>query len=90
MSALSRCAPGVSSTGGSGRWNGDPAATPPETVKRLNEEVAKAIRLPEIASKLPDFGLEMLAGSPAEFAQSIARQLDRYGKLIKASGAKVD
>lgn len=67
-----------------------PAATPAETVRRLNDEIAKAIKLPEIANKLPDFGLEVIAGSQADFARSISRQLERYGKLVKASGAKVD
>lgn len=67
-----------------------PVATPADTVRRLNEEVAKAIKTPDIAGKLPDFGLEVIAGSSAQFAQSISRQLERYGKLIKASGAKVD
>lgn len=67
-----------------------PAATPSETVRRLNDEVGKAIRIPEIANKLPDFGLELIAGTPAEFAQSIARQIERYARLVKASGAKVD
>lgn len=67
-----------------------PAGTPPETIRRLNEETAKALRHPEISSKLPDFALELIAGTPEQFALSINRQLDRFGKLVKASGAKVD
>lgn len=67
-----------------------PAGTPAETVRRLNAEFVKALRAPDIADKLVDTGLEVIAGSPEQFAQSISRQRDSYGELVKASGAKVD
>jgi len=67
-----------------------PAATPPETVRRLNEAAAKALRSPDVAGKAADIGLEMIAGTPEAFAQSIQRQRDNYGRIVKISGAKAD
>lgn len=67
-----------------------PAGTPAETVRRLNEAAAKALRRPEVEGKANDIGLEMIAGTPEEFAQSIQRQRDNYGRIVKLSGAKAD
>jgi tripartite-type tricarboxylate transporter receptor subunit TctC len=67
-----------------------PAGTPADTVRRLNDAAARALRAPEVSGKLSNAGLEVIAGSPQEFEQSIRRQLDAYAQLVKASGAKVD
>jgi tripartite-type tricarboxylate transporter receptor subunit TctC len=67
-----------------------PAGTPADTVRRLNEAAAKALRNPEVAGKAADLGLEVIAGTPEQFAQSMLRQREAYGKLVKVSGAKAD
>ena len=67
-----------------------PAGTPAETVRRLNEAAAKALRSPDVAGKAADIGLEMIAGTPEAFAQSIQRQRENYGRIVKISGAKAD
>lgn len=67
-----------------------PAGTTADMTRRLNEAIGKGLREPDVSSKLLAAGLEVIAGSPAQFAQSIQRQLDSYGKLVRASGAKVD
>ena len=67
-----------------------PAGTTAETVRRLNEAAAKALRSPDVAGKAADIGLEMIAGTPDAFAQSIQRQRDNYGRIVRSSGAKVD
>ena len=67
-----------------------PAGTPDATVRRLNEATAKALKNPDVAGKASDIGLEMIAGTPQQFAQSIARQREAYGRVVKASGAKAE
>lgn len=67
-----------------------PAGTPQETVQRVNQAAARAVRAPEVASKLADLGLEVIGGTPEEFARSMQRQRESYGRLVRVSGAKVD
>jgi tripartite-type tricarboxylate transporter receptor subunit TctC len=67
-----------------------PAGTPAETVRRLNAATAKALRLPDVTGKGTDIGLEMIAGTPEAFAQSIQRQRESYGNVVRISGAKAD
>ncbi len=67
-----------------------PAGTPPSTVRQLNEAGARAVRIPEVTAKLADLGLEVIGSTPEEFARSIARQREAYGRLVKVSGAKAD
>jgi len=67
-----------------------PAGTPAETVRRLNEALAKTLRSPDVAGKAADIGLEMIAGTPEAFAQSIQRQRENYGRIVRISGAKAD
>lgn len=66
------------------------AGTPADTVRKLNDAAARALREPDVSSKLNGAGLQVIAGTPAEFEQSIRRQLEDYAKIVKASGAKVD
>jgi len=67
-----------------------PAGTPPDTVRRLNDAAARALRTPEVSGKLSNAGLEVIGGTPQQFEQSIRAQLEAYAQLVKASGAKVD
>jgi tripartite-type tricarboxylate transporter receptor subunit TctC len=63
-----------------------PAATPPEIVERLNEEVNRALRLPEVAEKLTAAGLIVVTES-AEFFNSVMRSdFTKYGKLVHDIG----
>lgn len=67
-----------------------PAGTPSDTVRRLNEATVKALKNPDVAGKATEIGLEIIAGTPQQFAQSIARQREAYGRVVKASGAKAE
>jgi tripartite-type tricarboxylate transporter receptor subunit TctC len=67
-----------------------PAGTPPDVVRRLNEATAKALRSPEVANKASEIGLEMIAGTPEQLAQSMLRQREQYARVVKVSGAKAD
>jgi tripartite-type tricarboxylate transporter receptor subunit TctC len=73
-------------------WQGlvVPAATPPATVARLNKALLAALESDAVKSRFQALGLEALPGSPQAMASYTAAERDRWGKLIRASGIKLD
>lgn len=64
-----------------------PANAPNDVVMRLNAEVNKILRNPEIAGKLTAMGANALGGTSQEFARFAASELKRYEKIVRDSGA---
>ncbi len=73
-------------------WTGMlvPAGTPRVIVARLNAEVVKALQSPDVRSKIEEAGAEAVGDTPAAFGAYIRSELDRWGKLVRATGAKAD
>ena len=67
-----------------------PAGTPPELVKRLSAEVGKALAAADLREKWLASGAEPAASTPEEFRAFIGRELPKYARIVKESGAKVD
>ena len=67
-----------------------PAGTSPEIVNRLQQEVAKALKVPAINEKLVAQGAIPSGNTPAEFARHIDAEHRKWAQVVKASGAKVD
>lgn len=67
-----------------------PAKTPPEILKRMNEELNRVLRLPDIAKRLDAQGIDVLGGSPEAARVFIERQMDIWGKVVKDNGIKAD
>lgn len=67
-----------------------PAATPPTVVTKLNAEITKAMNSREMKEALAAVGGDLIAGSPQQFAAFIHDETDKWGKLVKDSGAKID
>jgi tripartite-type tricarboxylate transporter receptor subunit TctC len=67
-----------------------PAGTPKEVVARLNAEVLRVFRLPEVADKLKGLGLEPWLSTPDELAAYQAREITKWAKVVKESGARAD
>jgi tripartite-type tricarboxylate transporter receptor subunit TctC len=67
-----------------------PAGTSPAIVSRINEEVVKALRTPEVIGRLANLGLEPVGSSPAEFAGFVQRELAKWAKIARESGARVE
>jgi tripartite-type tricarboxylate transporter receptor subunit TctC len=67
-----------------------PAKTPPEVVQRLNREIVRALNDPQVREALHKQGVEPTPSTPAELASTIARELDTWGKVVKASGMKAE
>ena len=67
-----------------------PAKTPPDVLKRMNEEVNKALKNPEIAKKLSAQGIDIVGGSPESARVFIDKQIDIWAKVVKDNGIKAD
>jgi len=73
-------------------WNGvlAPAGTSKEIIARLNTEIVRILSLPDIRERLSSQGADPVGGTPAEFAALIRSEIQKWAKVIKDSGAKVD
>ena len=73
-------------------WQGIvvPAGTPPAIIEKLNAEVRKALKHPEVVEKLAAQGTDILGSTPQEYANYIRSELQRWSRLIRETGAKVD
>jgi len=61
-----------------------PAKTPSAIVARLNADVVKVLRSEELKTRLDDLGLEAVGSTPGEFAQLLKREVERWGRVIRA------
>ena len=67
---------------------GAPRNTPAEIIDTLNKEINAALADPNMKARLADLGGTVLAGSPADFGKLIAEETEKWGKVVKFSGAK--
>jgi len=67
-----------------------PAGTPPDVVAKWNADTVKILNAPEMRERMTAQGAEAAPTTPAEFAQFIARELAKYARIVKVSGAKID
>jgi tripartite-type tricarboxylate transporter receptor subunit TctC len=67
-----------------------PAGTPDAVIGKLNSAFVQAVRDPEIVKQVRDQGAEAISTTPAEFAAFIASETERFGKIVKAVGAKAN
>jgi tripartite-type tricarboxylate transporter receptor subunit TctC len=68
---------------------GVPRNTPAEIIDKLNKEINAALAEPKMQARLADLGATVLAGSPADFGKLIADETEKWGKVVKFSGAKL-
>ena len=78
--------PGYESVSPQGIWA--PARTPAALVNRLNAEVLRVMRMPEVKERLFNTGLEVVGNTPQEFAVAIKSDVARMGKVIKEVGIR--
>jgi tripartite-type tricarboxylate transporter receptor subunit TctC len=67
-----------------------PAGTPAEVVTRLNAEIVRIVRSPEVREVFLKQGAESFATTPDEFTKIVERDIAKWAKVVKASGAKAD
>jgi tripartite-type tricarboxylate transporter receptor subunit TctC len=69
---------------------GAPRNTPVEVIEKLNKETNAGLADPKLKARLADLGGTPLLGSPADFGKLIAEETEKWGKVVKFSGAKAD
>ncbi len=67
-----------------------PAKTPAAIVRRLNELMVKVVRAPELKAQFELLGYDPVGSSAAEFSTFIRAESEKYSRVVKLSGAKVD
>ena len=75
-----------------GGWYGIavPKATPPDVVNRLNTEINAALADSKTKERLTDLGCKVFAGSPNDFGKFIADETEKWAKVIKLAGIRMD
>jgi tripartite-type tricarboxylate transporter receptor subunit TctC len=69
---------------------GVPKGTPDDIIDKLNKEINAILAEPKPKARLADLGASLLAGSSADFGKLVADETEKWGKVVKFSGAKPD
>ena len=67
-----------------------PAGTPKPIIDKINAEMVKALRTPEMRERFASIGADAISNSPAEFTAFVEAETAKWGKLIRAIGVKVE
>ena len=67
-----------------------PVGTPPEIVAKLHDEIAKLLRLPDVQQLLAASGMEATPTTSEEFGAYLKKEYDKWGKVVRDSGATVN
>jgi tripartite-type tricarboxylate transporter receptor subunit TctC len=67
-----------------------PAGVPREIVARLNGELVRMMRAPEMRERLAPMGIQPLASTPEEFGAFLQSEVARWGKVVREAGAQVE
>ncbi len=67
-----------------------PAGTPRAIVSRLSAEVAKAVKTSDVAQRFQQLGIDPVGNTPEAYSAQIRNDYERYGRVVRVSGAKID
>ncbi len=67
-----------------------PAGTPPAVVNKLNAALRDAMKQPDVVARFESIGAEPVGSTPGELAKHLARESDRWARLIAERGIKLD
>jgi tripartite-type tricarboxylate transporter receptor subunit TctC len=66
------------------------AGTPAAIVSRLHQEVAHALRQPDVAERAAALGLDLIGSTPDEFGAFQRQEIAKWGAVIRTANIKVD
>src|ERR1700720_1465853 len=69
---------------------GVPKGTPAEIIDKLNSEINTILANPKTKSRFAELGASLIGGSPADFGRLVVEETDKWGKVVRFSGAKPD
>jgi len=67
-----------------------PAGTPDVVIQRLNAESRKILAMPEVQKQLISQGFDIMGGSPDDFRTFLQSEIEKWGKVVRQSGAAVN
>jgi tripartite-type tricarboxylate transporter receptor subunit TctC len=67
-----------------------PAGLPTAIINKINASVVKVIREPAMSKYLSDQGADPMTSTPAEYSTLIRDEVEKWGKVVKATGAQID
>ncbi|HYS56610.1 MAG TPA: tripartite tricarboxylate transporter substrate binding protein [Burkholderiales bacterium] len=67
-----------------------PAATPRELVNRIGADIARAVKSSDLTERMKQQGMEPVGSTPDQFDSLIRSEIEKWAKVVKQSGAKVD
>jgi tripartite-type tricarboxylate transporter receptor subunit TctC len=67
-----------------------PAGIPREVLARLNAEINRILQMPDVRERFLNGGVEPVGGAPEKFGEHLRTEIAKWGKVVKASGARVD
>lgn len=67
-----------------------PAQTPADIINRMNREIGAVLGQSDVKTKLPDQGVDAQTLSPQDLAKLVAAELEKWGKVVKMTGAKIN
>ena len=88
LPTIAETIPGFEASGWYGMFA--PAATPRELIAKLNGEINRLMKQPDVAQRLAGDGVEAVTMTPAEFGTYLHSEIVKWGKVVKISGATVD
>ena len=67
-----------------------PAGTPKEIIALLHGEIVKIVAMTDVQKRLDDLGFEVVANTPAQFAERITTEMEKWGKVVREAKLKID
>lgn len=67
-----------------------PAGTPSPIIQRLNRALVKALHMPDVQAKLDNQGVVVVANTPEEYRKALAVEIEKWRRVVKASGVSLD
>jgi len=67
-----------------------PAGTPQDVVDKINADVAKVLAMPDVRERFQAGGVDPVGGPPEKFGEHLKAEIAKWGKVVKATGARVD
>jgi len=86
--AIGEFVPGYAAASWFGMWA--PRGTPKEVIARLNQSVARIVKLPDVAARFRADGVEPVHTTPEAFGRFIADEIEKWSKVVKAGNIKID